>query len=387
LNHGYTKFRDLFNERQLLNLGKIYRWILELEDWEVKEFFILAFSNCLKYNNMFCKYNGTRGFITDIFRTHSYSPSMAPVESNCYDTPKGRGAFTAFVNLVIEGKEYCRNPFERIIDGDTRRKTQFRTPILGKLVKNSTELIQNGNVLLRCGSSEQIDIPDKSVDAVVTDPPYYGNIMYSELSNFFYVWLRLALQEKYHQFRSKTVPWEAEIIENRVQNKGKQEYLERLGMVLAESRRVLKDDGIMVFTFHHKSIEAWSLVLQAVLISGFYISATYPVRSEMEASTHLYSMENIKYDVILVCRKREEIPSERKWTSILEKIDSSSRKMIDRLRKNGETPNKLDIFVMVLGKCLEQYSKYYPNVSEQGKTTKISEALSSINDIVAELVV
>ncbi|MGD2072123.1 MAG: DUF1156 domain-containing protein, partial [Candidatus Thorarchaeota archaeon] len=111
LNHGYKTFKELFNERQLLNLGKIYKWILELEDWDVKEFFTLAFSNCLKYNNMFCKYNGTRGFITDIFRTHSYSPSMAPVEGNCYDAPKGRGSFAAFVNLVIEGKEYCRNPF------------------------------------------------------------------------------------------------------------------------------------------------------------------------------------------------------------------------------------------------------------------------------------
>ena len=387
LNHGYTKFRDLFNERQLLNLGKIYGWILELEDWEVKEFFILAFSNCLKYNNMFCKYNGTRGFITDIFRTHSFSPSMAPVESNCYDTPKGRGSFTAFVNLVIEGKEYCRNPFERIVDGDTQRKAQFQTPILGKLVKNSTELIQNGNVFLQCGSSEKIDMPDKSVDAVVTDPPYYGNVMYSELSNFFYVWLKLALQERYHQFQSELVPWQSEIIENRVQKKGKEEYLERLGLVLAESRRVLKDDGVMVFTFHHRSIEAWSLVLQAVLNSGFYISATYPVRSEMEASTHLYSMENIKYDIIFVCRKRNESPSGQKWSSVLEKIDLMSRKMLDQLRNNGETPKKLDIFVMVLGKCLEQYSKYYPNVSELGKIVDIDTALASINEIVAELTV
>jgi adenine-specific DNA methylase len=387
LNHGYTRFRDLFNQRQLLNLGKIYKWILELEDWGVKEFFTLAFSNCLKYNNMFCKYNGTQGFITDIFRTHSYSPSMAPVEGNCYDTPRGRGSFTAFVNLVIEGKEYCRSPFERIIDGYTQRKVQFQTPIIGNLVENSNELIKNGDVYLQCGSSEQIDIPDKSVDAVVTDPPYYGNVMYSELSNFFYVWLRLALRDRYRQFQSDLVPWESEIIENRVQQKGKSEFLERLELVLTESIRILKDDGILAFTFHHRSSDAWSLILQAVLNSGFYISATYPVRSEMEASTHLYSMENIKYDVILVCRKRKESPSGRKWSSILQKIDSSSREMLEQLRKNGEKPKKLDIFVIVLGKCLEQYSKYYPNVSDQGTTINISEALASISEIVADLAV
>jgi putative DNA methylase len=385
LNHGYRKFRDLFNRRQLLILGKIYKWILELKDWNVKEFFTLAFSNCLKYNNMFCKYNSTRGFITDIFRTHSYSPSMAPVESNCYDAPKGRGSFTAFVNLVIEGKEYCRNPFERIIEGDTQRKFQFRTPIIGNLVKNYTDLIQNGNVFLQCGSSEQLDIPDKSVDVIVTDPPYYGNVMYSELSNFFYAWLRLALQEKYPQFKPELVPWKSEIIENRAQKKGKSEFLEKLGLVFVESRRVLKDEGILTFTFHHRSTKAWSLILQAVLNSGFYISATYPVRSEMEASTHLYSMENIKYDVILICRKRNENPPNRKWSLVLEKIDTSSRKMISRLRKNGEIPKKLDIFVIVLGKCLEQYSKYYPNVSERGKAVNIGEALSSIEEIISNL--
>ena len=161
--------------------------------------------------------------------------------------------------------------------------------------------------------------------------------------------------------------------------------MEKLGLVLTESRRVLKDDGILVFTFHHRNIEAWSLVLQAVLNSGFYISATYPVRSEMESSTHLYSMENIKYDIIFACRKRDESPSRQKWNSILGKIELLSGKMLDKLRKNGENPKKLDIFVMVLGKCLEQYSKYYPNVLRQGKRVDVDAALASINEIVAEL--
>jgi adenine-specific DNA methylase len=253
-------------------------------------------------------------------------------------------------------------------------------------VENHTDLIKNGNVLLQCGSSERIAAPNKSVDAIVTDPPYYGNVMYSELANFFFVWLKFALQEKYQQFRPELVPWEAEIIENRVQKKGKNEFLERLGLVFTESCRVLKDDGIMVFTFHHRNIEAWSLVLQAVLNSGFYISASYPVRSEMEASTHLYSMENIKYDVILVCRKRKEKQLKGNWNAILEKIYSSSRKIINKLRINGENPKKLDVFVMMLGKSLEQYSKYYPNVLEQGKIVDVDTALASINELLADLV-
>ncbi|MFW9845360.1 MAG: DNA methyltransferase, partial [Candidatus Thorarchaeota archaeon] len=305
LNHGYNRFRDMFNERQLLNLGKIYRWILSLSDWNLKEFLILAFSNSLKYNNTFAKYNATRGFITDIFRTHSFSPSMAPVEANCYDTPRGRGAFTAFVNLVIEGKEYCREPFERAIINDSMAKIPSGMPIASELAEKYEDMDEKRKVLLQCGSSDSIDVPSGTVDAVVTDPPYYGNVMYSELSNFFYVWLRIALQDRYGHFKEELVPWEDEVIENRVQGKGEDEYLTGLTRVFSESNRVLKDDGLLVFTFHHKREKAWAAVLQAILNSGFYVTTIHPVRSEMKASTHLYDMSNIIYDMVIVCRKRK----------------------------------------------------------------------------------
>ena len=324
LNHGYVRFRDMFNARQLLNLGKIHRWILKTEDWKLKEFLILAFSNSLKYNNMFAKYNATRGFITDIFRTHSFSPSMAPVEANCYDTPRGRGAFTAFLNLVIEGKEYCRAPFERLVEGDSMTKVQSGLPVAATLAPDYEGLGNERRVLLRCGSSSHIPVPDGVADAVITDPPYYGNVMYSELSNFFYVWLRIALQERYEHFGRELVPWEEEVIENRVQKKGEQEFLRGLKDVFSEASRVLKDDGVLVFTFHHKKEEAWAAVLQAILDSGFYVTTIHPVRSEMKASTHLYDMSNIIYDMIIVCRKRVEDAIPTEWNSIRKTISRTS---------------------------------------------------------------
>ncbi|MHA2143563.1 MAG: hypothetical protein ACXADD_18965, partial [Candidatus Thorarchaeota archaeon] len=256
LNHGYKRFRDMFNERQLLNLGKIYRWILDLEDWALKEFLVLA------------------------------------------DTSRGRGAFTAFVNLVVEGKEYCRKPFERIIRNDSMVKIQSGLPIVSEIAESYDELNEKRKVFLQCGSSESIEVPSGIADAVVTDPPYYGNVMYSELSNFFYVWLRIALQEKYAQFMGEFVPWKKEVIENRVQEKGEKEFLVGLTKVFSEANRVLKSDGVLVFTFHHKKEEAWAAVLQAILDSGFYVTSIYPVRSEMKASTHLYDMSNIIYDMV-----------------------------------------------------------------------------------------
>jgi adenine-specific DNA methylase len=385
LNHGYEKFSDMFSPRQLLNLGKIFCWILQIEDWNLKEFLLLAFSNSLKYNNMFAKYNATRGFITDIFRTHSFSPSMSPVEANCYDTSKGRGAFTAFVNLVIEGKEYCRTPFERVHDGESMKKIQFSHQKPRKIAENYQELMKDADVLLRCGSSEKMDVPSGAVDVVVTDPPYYGNVMYSELSNFFYVWLRFALKDRYDIFESDLVPYEKEVIENRYQGKGKEEFIDGLTRVFTESNRILSKDGILVFTFHHKRKEAWGALLRTVLDSGFYIVTTYPVRSEMKASTHLHDLENIVYDMILVCRKKEVEGTSKSWKSIKSSISRSVRKMVKQLEGDSESPSQADKFAMILGKSLEIYSKHHPHVIQDGEEIGPDQALETIDELLGGL--
>jgi adenine-specific DNA methylase len=363
----------------------MYRWILEIEDWNLKEFLILAFSNSLKYNNMFAKYNATRGFITDIFRTHSFSPSMSPVEANCYDTSKGRGAFTAFVNLVIEGKEYCRNPFERVHDGVSMKKIQLSRQKPRKIAENYPELMKDADVLLKCGSSESIDVPDMVADVVVTDPPYYGNVMYSELSNFFYVWLRIGLKERFDIFESELVSHEKEVIENRYQEKGKEEFIDGLTRVFTESNRILSKDGILVFTFHHKRKEAWGALLRSVLDSGFYIVTTYPVRSEMKASTHLHDLENIVYDMILVCRKKEVDGASKSWKSIKSSISRSVQKMVKQLEKEDESPTQADTFAMILGKFLELYSKHHPQVMEDGEPIGPEHALETIDELLGGL--
>jgi putative DNA methylase len=375
LNHGYVQFSDMFCKRQLLNLGKIAKWIDGIEDWNLREFFALAFSNCLKYNNMFAKYNSTRAFITDIFRTHSFSPSMAPVEANCYDTTKGRGPFTAFVKLVKEGKQYCRNPFERVILGEKQSKIEHSKPIVGLLVNEFGQLGKQGNVLLGCGSSEKLDIPDAVVDAVITDPPYADNLMYSELSNFFYVWLRILLKDKYECFAGDLVPWEEEVIANRVQGKGEKEFHEGLTRIFSEANRVLTDDGLLVFTFHHRKPEAWGSMVSAILDAGFFVNNVYPIRSEMKASTHLHKMSNITIDMIFVCKKRESFPPETEWSILKQKMVDYGREAM-RFYQGSTSPRNLDDFIVYLGKCLEIYSQYYPNVMDDGNKITVNHVIN-----------
>ncbi|MBD3159716.1 MAG: DUF1156 domain-containing protein [Candidatus Lokiarchaeota archaeon] len=378
LKHGYIRFSDMFNKRQLLNLGKIYRWILQIRNQNLKEFLLLAFSNCLKYNNSFCKYNASNGFITDIFRTHSFSPSMTPVEANCYDPPKGRGSFTNFVHLVIEGKKYCQRPFERLVENGESRKIELKNPILARTCFNYDDLDGNANTCLLCESSQDLEISSKTVDLVATDPPYYDNVAYSELSNFFYAWLRMSLAEEYEYFKPDLVPWKEEIVQNRIQQKSQAEFLDGIRSVFAEANRILKDDGLLVFTFHHKELDAWTALVTAVLDAGFFVSQSWPIRSEMRASTHLLNVSNIKYDAIIVCRKRRGQVEQAEWNDIKQKISRTIRHSIEELNRLGSDPDTPDIFVLALGKCFQLYSKHYPNVMMGDRKVSVSEALEWI---------
>jgi len=258
--------------------------------------------------------------------------------------------------------------------------------IEGRLAADFAELrYGDKNALLLCQNSESLDLPEKSVDAVITDPPYFDNVQYSELADFFYVWLRLGLKDKYSAFERELSPKTDEIVKNLKRNKDSDSFLEGLTNVFKECHRVLKDNGALIFTFHHKESEAWSIVLKAVLDAGFYISATYPVRSEMPISVHIYNQEAIEYDAIIICHKRTA-QAIAHWDELEDQIRSTAKETLMQLTKANGVISKMDTSVIVLGKCLEFYSKHYPNVVRDGRAVSIKEAIQSMQQIINELV-
>jgi adenine-specific DNA methylase len=183
------------------------------------------------------------------------------------------------------------------------------------------------------------------------------------------------------------VPKDREIVKNPKQGKNGSFYEDGLRRVFSECHRVLKDAGLLVFTFHHKAFEAWVNVLRAVLDAGFFITATYPVRSEMSLSVHIQNYQSISYDAILVCRKRGQ-PIRRSWGIVRKEIERSGTKAVAALRRSGAKLSTPDAYVAVLGKCLQCYSTHYPEVyadSEQRRRVSIEEALRGAEDIVAKL--
>lgn len=382
INYGYKYWKDMFNERQLLSLGKLLKAILELDvDENVKELLILGFSYSLHHNNSLCSYYVGGPFIRDLFKSHAYHPSVDPTENNIWGTNFGRGTFKNMMQMVINGKQYNVQPFEKFVNSfGKNEKKCMRIKVIGKLGNIFKD--SNANVMLMAGDSSYLPIPDGSVDAVITDPPYFGNVMYSELSEFFYAWLRLALKDKYEYFRSEHVPNSAEVIVNKVQGKEEKDFIEGLTAVFKEAGKKLKKDGIMVFTFHHQEEKAWGAVLQSVLNAGFYISAIYPVQSEMTTSTHIFQKANVRYDMVVVCKKRQTEPGRKHWSVLEDEIYFRVEEEVKRLEKRKRDLTQEDIFVIAIGKCLEIYSKYYPNVYQGEQQVSVDEALSSIREIV-----
>ncbi|MFX1283599.1 MAG: DUF1156 domain-containing protein [Promethearchaeota archaeon] len=382
LNHKFQFFTDMFNSRQLLSLGKLLREILQIQDQNLKEFFLITFSTALEYNNLLCEYHRKNHYIYNLFRKHAFPATLNPVENNVFGTAKyGTGTFKNFFAKTIRIKKYCQKPYEYYIAKDGKAKRQEMTrQINAQVVSSYSELEQepSRNVYLYCHSSQEIHIPQNSVDLVITDPPYYDNVQYAELSDFYYVWLQLGLKEYYPWFKPALTPKKAEIVKNIKIGKHDEDYQQGLKAVFAEIQRVLKKEGLLIFTFHHKQLKAWASIIESLLENQFYITAVYPVRAEMETSTQIRGKRSIEFDVIFVCRNRLKESASILWEELVPTVKNTIDFKLQSLDNNGESLSREDQFVIQLGVGLKYYTQYYPNISFKSKPFLLNDALESL---------
>lgn len=386
-NWGYRYFWEMFNERQLLCAATLLRHVLSIPNGNVREHLLLAFSETLNYNNMLCQYNRSKHHLTEIFKEHDFYVPAAPVENNIWGTAYGTGGFRGKFAAMREGKLYGAQPFEKYVSGARVAERRGLSAILAPPVSTPGGLRAAGDRLLLCRSSDYLPLQSASVDLVLTDPPYYHNVQYAELSDFFYVWLRLGLRHEYPHFRAELTPKSKEVILNPARD-GKttsEDFLRDLQAVFAECYRVLRDDGLMIFTYHHKQDEAWSAVLGALLNACFYITAAWPIHSEMSTSSHIYEKKNISYDTIIVSRKREGEGQRISWRNLEDQIYTRAQEIVHfYVHENGRYVSEPDMGVIAQAKCLELYSQHYPNVMEGGKPVPVQEAVKRTTAIVTE---
>jgi adenine-specific DNA methylase len=391
---NYKYWYQMFNERQLYCLSLILREILKIKDDGARDFFLATFSDCLNSNNMFTVYNAPCLKLEPLFGGGYFWPRMAPVEGNVWGTRYGRGTFTSYYRKGLKALEYQQKPYElkfqshNVRNGAKMGWKKFfvkKDKISGLFASHFEELLGEKNVLLRCDSAVDLSfIPDGAVDAVVTDPPYYDNIMYSELSDFFYVWLRLGLKEKYPEvFGSPLTRREEEIIVNEAQSKGEAFYAWGLTQVFREVFRVLRNEGLLVFVFQYRRTSAWKVLLQALTKSGFRVVAVYPTYGETPSGVRT---NRINYDAILVCKKfteNEKIQVDRTvfWEELTNRIDSGMRKALSQ----HPDLSLEDAFIIGMGKALEVYTQTSGGIIWEGKVVDSSEVpLEAVENIIFE---
>jgi putative DNA methylase len=352
--YNYTRWRDFFNARQLLCLGMLLRRILKIEEEVVREQMLCLFSSTLEFNNLFCSYKGEgTGAVRHMFSNHILKPERTPLENSVWGTERSSGTFsTLFESRLIRAKRYLDEPFEVRLDTDLFGRRAGSTKVIASAsidahIANSWDELdssENG-VLILNGDSAKLPLPSGVVDAVITDPPYFDFVHYSELSDFFFAWLSPALRDRYQWFNKPDSSDAGE-----VQQKLPRVFARQLGRVFAECRRVLKEEGVLAFSFHHSRAEGWAAIYEALAEAGLFVVAAHPVHAELRgSSTKNASKDPISLDAILVCRKR---PRGSALALDDEEVLNRTDELARKLESAGMSLSAADHFVIAASQSL-----------------------------------
>jgi adenine-specific DNA methylase len=248
-------------------------------------------------------------------------------------------------------------------------------PITGEPMRRDITVSQ-GN------AADLPELVDGSVAHLCMDPPYYDNVMYAELSDFFYVWEKRTVGLIAPElFTPDTADKDNEAVANasRFAHMGKRmraladaDYEAKMTAIFTEARRVLRDDGVLTVMFTHKRAEAWDTLGMGLLKAGFTIEASWPVNTEAEHSLHQSGVNSAASTIMLVCRKRDlQVPEER--DVYLEDIEGevrlAARDAVERFRADGI--DGVDLLLSAYGPTLSVVSQHWPvyssDADEQGR--------------------
>jgi putative DNA methylase len=342
MGYGFTTWQHFFNDRQLLALGWLRNAILKIEDLPTRHAMLTLFSGVLEFNNLFASYKGEgTGAVRHMFSHHILKPERTPIEANVWGTSKSSGSFsTLFSSRILRAAKYREHPTE--VNGRSGEARTCSPAFTGQI---ETEWPTDGHfvprgIYLSCGDSSLTGLPSRSLDLVVTDPPFFDNVHYSELADFFAAWQQIGNPA------SATTRHPSE-----VQDADADKFADKLKLVFHECHRVLRDEGLLVFTYHHSRREGWVSLATAILGSGFAVVNSHPVKAEMSVATpKSQAKEPIQFDIIVVCRKQETISQTSIPTE--ENAIASAKRKIQRLLAEGFTLSRNDRRIVLFGQKL-----------------------------------
>lgn len=395
--HGYPKFQDMFNSRQLLVHSLLLKAISECGgskySQSARESVLGGFQQYLRNQSMFSFWHITKDHYAPSMSNNNYHPKANVVEVGVF-AAAGYGPWKSTIKVIPEALEWKENPWELVAASNLEREW----PSLAREIQGKSEKVYPKDTpsaaSLFQGSATSIDrIETASIDLVITDPPFGNNIQYSELADYFYVWLKLVLKDKYPDvFSADLTPKAMEAVTNPVREKDDPEgfYKRLLTQSWIESHRILKDGGLLAFTFHHSEDEPWVSVLESLFDAGFYLEAAYPIRSDETkgegSKPGTFGSQQIEYDIIHVCRKRTEEPKSVSWGRMRREVLADVRQLQGMLENHARAGlPAADLQVIRRGKALEYFSRHYGKVYvDEGRPISVKDALVGINQLIDE---
>lgn len=375
---GMLKWRDMFSPRQLLghctSVEVFHELVAECGgagqlselDKAALTYIATAIDKMIDWNSLACTWELTKQRMGHTFARHDFAfrwsycemaPAIAGLGYDWAVTATGKALKEL---VVLAGHD---DP-----DSSVNGQQHFSPPAY-----------QPPPITITCDSADHLaHVADGSVDAVVLDPPYYDNVMYAELADFFYVWLKRTAGLLFPEpFAAYLTDKDREAVANpakfkdfaKVRGSGgakkraNRDYQQRMQAVFAEARRALKPDGIMTLMFTHKASGAWDALAKGLVDAGFVITASWPVNTEAEGSLHIKDKNAAKSTIFLVCRPRPDRAEEADQTYWEDVEPQVKNVVLERVKEFQEAGiGGVDLYLSCFGPALQVFSEHWPMI-------------------------
>jgi putative DNA methylase len=359
--YGMTTWGDLFSPRQALGLTTLVKLLKQIAPDEEDQAFKVAIRTCLGLALDRCADKCASLVVWDNTRdmaTHVFGRQALPM---IWD-------FAEVSLLSDNGWKGAAEWVLRVLETNVRANLPEGTAV--------------------SASATDHPLPDDTVDAVITDPPYYAAIPYADLSDFFYSWLKRSVGDLHPDlFRAELSPKDAECVSlahraAMYRYKDSRWFEETMARACAENRRITKPSGISVVVFANKETAGWEAMLGALISSGWIITASWPIDTEMGNRLRAQNSATLASSVHLVCRPRENHDGALRtdevgdWRDVLQGLPRRIHEWMPRLAAEGVVG--ADAIFACLGPALEIFSRYSRVEKANGEIVLLNEYLEQV---------
>jgi len=361
-NYGLNTWGDLFNDRQKLALIAFVEKVRQAYERMLGEGYEEEYAKAV------VTYLGLR---LDLFAT--YLNTLVRWRGDALSFERSFDRQT--LQMLWDYGEV--NPF-------SGRRGSWNTEKMELSIEHCSMTSETSAVVLQA-SATSLPFPDNYFDAIFTDPPYYDNVPYSYLSDFFYVWLKRTVGDFYPElFITPLTPKSKELVaytHDKDWDAAKRYFEEGMKKALQEIYRVLKPNGILVLVYAHKTTEGWETLINSLLDSGLVPTASWPIHTEMKNRLRAKESAALASSIYIVARKIKK-QGIGWFDEVKREMKKKLEEKLDTLWKEGISGP--DFFISAIGSAIEVFGKHEKVLDYEGNEIRGDRLLQLVRDIVSD---